>query len=770
VANSLARGIVRYVIAALLLACSTRSGSSDPRGAPTGSASNSGTYAVATSAQAAGAAPRKVLLDFIALPQGCSAGHRGVLIDFGDLTSPATKIATGKRGAIEPVEHEGATWLRVTGRGTTVAFSGSPDGFMGGKMTVEARLRGGGARAATFVLNGKSLGALALAKGVTRVSQFETEAAQVQPFANQLSIVFSGGPAKSDVAGEIDWVRIGPSDTLGPLAPPTRNDIVQSVVMSGERKRALTLREPGYVRCSMLPAKNARFESRVAISGEGEADIELRATRDRAGTQILASAHVVSGEEAKPVALAATLPDSDEVVDLALVVTHATKGVRVAVAEPRVFAEPAAAQVVVAPQAKSIVVVVLSSVARNTLSPYGGPNEMPELGALASGGIVFDNHRASSGYANASVMSALSGLSPEAHGIRAPRDSVRIATTSLAGVLKKAGIQTAFFSANPGTFPPFGIGRDFDETKYYDPADGTVSASRPFEDAARWLNAHNGERTFAVIHARAGHPPWDATREELKELPPANYSGVFDPRAAGEFLARARRPHSTAKLTDPDRVRLWALYALALKTHDASLGGLVANTRQQNRDDETMYIVAGDIGIDVSAVFPFDEGPALREPAMALPLIVRPPGGHTASRVSAATTSADIAATVLHSFALDTPASMTGVSLWNSAFGTPQPQSRMLAALSENDVAYRWGKYVYYTNKEAPRRLCKEDIDPVCAEDLRATLPIATTHLSMLAQSRTGAAMTGDDAKPSPAAPIDYGAALSLKVWGHVSQ
>jgi hypothetical protein len=41
---------------------------------------------------------------------------------------------------------------------------------------------------------------------------------------------------------------------------------------------------------------------------------------------------------------------------------------------------------------------------------------MPELANLASGGIVFDAHRATSSYASGALGSMLTGLSPREHG------------------------------------------------------------------------------------------------------------------------------------------------------------------------------------------------------------------------------------------------------------------------------------------------------------------------------------------------------------------
>jgi arylsulfatase A-like enzyme len=727
-------------------------------------AAASGSSATEPALQPSATGPKaKPLVDFLELGEACSTGHRGVLLDYGDRASPTPRpLTVSAQGTLESVEHDGATWLRVTGRGVMVAFPGLPQGARDGKLTLEARVRGASARSAVFVVNGKSVGSMGLAKHTVRMAKFEFESTSLLAHGNSLTIQFHGGQSRSDVAAEIDWVRVGPSDTAGPYAAPIRADVVQGLMIGTERKRSLSLRDDSFVRCSMLPAAGSRFEASISLQGEGEADIDVMASRDRSETQILKSVHVASNESTKPIPISVELPGGEEIIDLALIVQRATKGTRVAIAEPRVVVDGGPPSFQPMPPAKSVVVVIFSSVSRNSLSVYGGPQELPELGALASNSVVFDAHRGSSLLANGSVASMLTGRDPSGHMLTAPTERIPSNTGMLATVLQQAGVQTAMFTANPTTFAAFGFDKGFEEFKTYDPADAQVGAVRAFEDAARWLGTHTATRNFVVIHARAGHPPWDATREELKEMAPASYSGVFDPRRAGEYLAKVRKPRNPAKFTDADRTRMWALYALALKTNDIALGGLIASVRQQGRDDQTAFIVTSDLGLDATAAVPFQEGIVLDESALQLALIVRPAGNKLAARTKAPTVSTDLARTILRAYGLDAPFGLRGVDLWESATGYIEPQGRVRVAAAINEQSFRWGNYVYIANGQAPKRLCNEAIQATCTDDLRASSPIAFRHLSVL--SRTTAPANGSEKHETAA--IDYATALSLKAWG----
>jgi arylsulfatase A-like enzyme len=441
-----------------------------------------------------------------------------------------------------------------------------------------------------------------------------------------------------------------------------------------------------------------------------------------------------------------------------------------------------------------VVLVVEGDVAPRLVDLYAAAGTpLPELDALAKAGIVFEGHRASSGASSAAMASMLTALPPRAEGVIDEEAGLARDVTTLADVARQAGIHAAMFTAVPTTGGAFGFSRGWDTFVEHPPDLGEApgAAVTPFDDAARWIadRATPGERFLAVIHARGGHPPWDATPEEMRSLAPADYTGGIDPKRAAELLARAR-PQSgpgprgpSLHLNDADRTRAWALYALALKEHDAALGRLLAALKAAGRDGDTLVIVTGDVGLG-EARAPLEDPDSLSEPALAAPLVVRFPaassgassepgmGGLAGRRVSVPTTSADVGRTIVDAFGLAPPAAFEGEDLARVALAgaSLDPRGRPLLAVAGSRFSLRWGTFVLRgiqpdsPGNEVPpadvTKLCDISLEPECSSDVRGAFPLA------LAALRRELAVEAQS--PHAPVPVVETPALqaSLKLWG----
>ena len=152
---------------------------------------------------------------------------------------------------------------------------------------------------------------------------------------------------------------------------------------------------------------------------------------------------------------------------------------------------------------------------------------------------------------------------------------------------------TAMFTANPTTGAAFGFDRGWDTFVAHDPLERRRRPPRSSTTPRRGSTRTRPARFLVVVHARGGHPPWDATPEELKTMPPEGYLGMLEPRRAAEALAKAHK--HTGRFKEDDRTRAWALYDHAVDAHDAALGRLLAALRAAGRDDDTAVIVTGDV-------------------------------------------------------------------------------------------------------------------------------------------------------------------------------
>ena len=295
------------------------------------------------------------------------------------------------------------------------------------------------------------------------------------------------------------------------------------------------------MRCSTWIPGNATLVASLATAGGGDADVEARLVRDRRAPVVLGAAHVAGGSpDWATWSVPVTGLDGDgALASIELVLKRAGKGTRVLLGQPRlVIANPSPATTI--PSVRGVVVVVLGSTSAGALGAMGGPRPVPELTRLASTGTVFLAHRASSSLAASVLASILTGLPARTHGLDDPDARLPQSPTTVEEACRQGGIATAMFTANPTTSAAFGFDRGWDTFVTHDPLDD-APATQVFDDAAAWIDAHKSNRFFVLIHARGGHPPWDATPEELKAMPPDGYLGIVEPRRAAEALSKARK-------------------------------------------------------------------------------------------------------------------------------------------------------------------------------------------------------------------------------------
>ncbi len=722
------------------------------------------TPAIASGAVAHGGASHgEAVLDFVGGFDACALGHRGVLLDLGDPTMRAWMSVGGRVSGpdVETRERDGASWVRVHGRSLELSFVYPSDPRVDAGVVVEARMRGGLARRVSVYLNGKPVGALSLAKDESNIVAVRSTSAWLVRGANELTLRFaSGSKSTHDVLGEIDWIRIGPNDGDAPYSAPTRADALTTATLGGVAKRVISLRAPGFVRCGGFVPRGAVLEGFLGVTG-GEGEAEVRVLFDRADPFVAETFRLPASATPswKPISIA--LGELGGLASIELAAKSSSKGARVVFAEPKVVSS-VIGETRERPRARSVVVVVLGSAGRNSLSTYGGPIPVPELSSLANGGLVFESHRAASSFASPSVASLLTGLSPREHGIADPEGTLSPGVVTIAEAARQAGVVTGMFTANPTTTPPFGFARGW-ETFLVRPPQQEDAATAIVEDVARWITEHKADRFLALVHTRGGHPPWDASAEELNELPPAGYTGSLEPKHAGEVLAKARRSGVTRSFADADRERAFALHAKAIAAHDAALGQLVAHLRSIGRDRDTTLIVTADVGIDRAAHVPFLEDETLDEGALAVPLVVRGPEGGGSLRVSAPTTSVDIARTVLDALDLPPPPQMRGKSLWSLARPGTSIDRVALAATS-NRFSVRWGGFVLSGVKDRETKLCNLSLEPECVSDVRSTHPFAAEILHGVLFDELATA--GPPQTPTPRAAIDAPTTASLRAWG----
>jgi arylsulfatase A-like enzyme len=748
--------------ACLLLICSCRdqsgevSSTSDPAGMRQYDASASSSHLT--------------VLDVVHSLDRCSFGHRGLLLDFGDASTEVNVNANLPHlAANEAVEIEGATWLRLRSRSVATSFywpsilnepSQQP-------IYVEARVRGISAHSMSIAIDGRPVGRWPLEKREARITLARTPGLSLEAGPHELSLRLSGGsPTGDEALVDVDWVHLGVGDSLEPYAAPTRQDVLVDPAPGGRSMQALAIRSPGFARCSGWIPADAKFEAYLAVEGDGDADVEARILVDRRAPVVLGTAHVTGAAAWSPWSVPITgLDGAGAIASIEIVVRRSSKGTRVLFGAPMVV-ETASPTAGADRTANGVLVVVLGSTSARALGPWGGPHSVPALTNLAAVGTTFLANRAPSSLSNAVVASMLTGLPPSALRLDGSLDRLDESITLVSDACRQGGITTAMFTADPTTGAVFGFDRGWDTFVLHDLLEDEP-ATRVFDDAREWLDAHRADRFFIFIDARGGHPPWDASSEDLKTMAPAGYLGFIDGPRAAEALAKARRHPS--RFRDDDRVRAWALHDHALDQHDAALGGLLTELQAVGRDRDTVVIVTGDVGANEGAPVPFTDPDTLDEPVLQTPLVVRWPSwsGVAGHRLDVATSPLDLARTVVQSLGLSSPPDFQGVDLASLATGRVAPAQRPLVATRGTHYSVRWGEYVLVGVGGSELRMCDLSLDPACVADVRGTSPLALESIRRYAPFGW---RRHEPPQTVPQASLDGRSLASLVRWGRLTQ
>ncbi len=705
-----------------------------------------------------------VALDLVERLARCEVDHGGMLVDLG---SPSAQGLTANwslspdSGLVDS-ERDGETWSKVQSHSLGVRFTLDETQ----PVFVSMRARGGISRMVAASVDGKPLGTVALVRGQARVVATRATAFPVTPGGHTLELRFAGpSRLQTEPFAEVDWIRIGTfEDDSRTYVPPTMNQIIANVPLSGVPHHSIALRAPATVRCPTFIPAGARLRAAIGFEGQGEGEASVQVLREGEPPVTLHDLRVKGGDRAEWTPVDVALDAfAGKVVTLELRSKQGTTGGRLLFGDPAVYLAPRAAAAI--PPARLAVVIVMAGLDRSKVANH----EMyPVLGDLQRTATRFEAHRAPTSVTGGIVASLLTGLSPRAHGVEDGGARLSGALTTIGVAARDGSVQTAMFSGCPTSFEAFGFARGWDKYATYSPVEGAPAVA-PLTDAARWTLEHmkgSDARALVVVHARGGHPPWDVTLSEVSKLPPPEYSGPMEPRRSGEVIAKARARHSRFRLSEGDRTRMWAIYDAALAGEDRALGQFVDGLKKANLWDQTLFIVTGDVSTSFEDRAPFRDGEDLAEDLLGVPLWVHFPNGALAgTRVTLPTSMPDLSLCVLDALRLPTPDGFEGVDLFATASGVALPGGRPLHATLGSRYSTRLGDFILSGTAGKPPTLCDKVSDPNCEIDRLERMPRvaslifrATFDAEVAAQKRR---------RPREPATIDANTAAALLVWGN---
>lgn len=754
----------------LLLAACNRGSSTAP--APTGTTSSP-----AKPSSASDAVPTLVegrdTFELIPNLSWCEVEHSGLLLDLGSpAAAPYRGFGAERTDESQDTERDGQTFVRAFARNLSYGFW--LDEPRAGT-SLSLRVHGGEAKYLGVTIDDKRVGAIKLNAAETRVYSLPPLAAELGRGYHRLKLNFTGAArGNRQMLGEIDWVRIGSrGDDLTGYAAPTLGNIVGDVVLNGAPKRALVLSPPSVVRCWMRPAPDARLKVALGFWGAGKGTAEVRVVADAEEPVVLQTRRVAGGDSASWTPLAVDLaPFAGKVIGVEFRALDGSRGGRVAFGDPSIARK--ALLPLVVPRAKVAILVVGAGIDRRRVPPFGPTGNLPALGELGRAATSFSGYRAPSVVVQSVMASLLTGLSPRTHRVEDGSSRVADSLRLLSETVKESSGRTALFTGVPNTFAAFGFNAGWDDFEMQSPV-LDVPATEPMTHALKWLETelddeHPGPRLL-VVHARGSHPPWDLSREETQAIKPEEYSGILDPRRGGIMLAALRsKRRNVHHLQEEDWTRLHAMQDAALAKQDPGIGQLVTMLKKKGAWDQSLIVFAGDVSAGEPPDSPYDPQGSLSEERLAVPLVVKFPGGELGGRdLPLPVSAADVSATILSALGIPVPEWVEGSDLYAMAHGTSPVVTPPLIATAPGRYTTRLGSWLLRGELGKKPVLCAIDLDPACVNDVFDERPFAARAL-WLATFRSESAALRAPARPKEkqAAVLDPDTVAALTVWGDV--
>ena len=211
-----------------------------------------------------------------------------------------------------------------------------------------------------------------------------------------------------------------------------------------------------------------------------------------------------------------------------------------------------------------------------------------------------------------------------------------------------------------------------------------------------------------------------------------------------------------------------ALQDAALAKQDMVIAQLVALLKKKGAWDRTMIVFAGDVSAGEPPDSPFDPQGALAEDRLAVPLVIKFPGGDLDGRDEQLPVSAaDVTATILTGLGIPVPESVEGADLYAAAHGLVPVVSNALVARAPGRYSTRLGSWLLRGELGKKPTLCAVDLDPACVNDVFDERPYAARAL-WLSTFRAESAAVHATLRPKEkqAAVLDPDTVAALTVWG----
>ncbi|MFA6956521.1 MAG: sulfatase-like hydrolase/transferase [Thermoanaerobaculia bacterium] len=353
----------------------------------------------------------------------------------------------------------------------------------------------------------------------------------------------------------------------------------------------------------------------------------------------------------------------------------------------------------------------------------------PNIDTIARGAWTSSRSYASASWTVPSVASLLTGLVPAANeDSKGTPLGIVPGSATVADDFRAAGWSTAAFVANPTLHAGMGFAQGFDTffTTPYEVASITLPAPVTLKHVLPWVAKHEGEPFFVWIHLLDPHDPY---------MPPDRPRGTtpFDPGYTGpivgdeiHYLYLGDRPSPPPR----DLRHIEALYHDEVRYADAELGKVWDAFPEELRRRATVVFTA-DHGEEMGEHGGWKHGPALWEPVVRVPLMIRPGEGRPRPSIAKdlPVSLLDVVPTMLELARVPKPGrQLDGIGMFDPRFAARKslPAITMLTGGPARAAVVRGSsKLVYFDceNRASDPDKAKDPESWKLAQRLRARLP-----------------------------------------------
>jgi arylsulfatase A-like enzyme len=275
-----------------------------------------------------------------------------------------------------------------------------------------------------------------------------------------------------------------------------------------------------------------------------------------------------------------------------------------------------------APQGpRHVLLIVLDATHGAQLSCQGGPAGLtPGLDALAARGTRFSRAFSNAAWTLPSTASLHTGRLPERHGVLTNHHALPDEAVTLAERMAAADRRTAAFVQMVYASEAHGLQQGFADWHYY-PVSLERREESLLEDLSAWRTAHAQEPTFAYVHLRRPHSPYDPPVEVLQR------TGV--PPLPADAARREALMQADSALVETGALRagelevVRALYRGNLAAIDVRLAPLLQDALARS---DTLVLVTSDHGDAMGQHGVIGHGATVWAETLDIPLLAAGPG------------------------------------------------------------------------------------------------------------------------------------------------